>query len=895
MSIPPIDGAQPPEFRMNPKSDHFLHANDRRSSYGSETSSRHGHSRSGSSHRNRKGLLGLSNLGNTCFMNAALQCMSHTHGLQKYFRWCSHAYSGKSQSSRQKLVMAFAHWFESDWSKSISATYHSPEDILRAVQQVNPIFQGYVQQDSQELLRCVLDNMHEELRKEVPDDVAAYLRKHFGIENPSRLIGPAISSQSQASSSQALSDGKEKSAEEVVPTPSSGMGSKLQPTARQLMQLCQNTGGVTDAEEIRLPEVPSSPSKMKDASHSPKRKGVREKAASEESPDQNGAARATSSSSAAASSQEAGEEELKTHFTSIISELFQGRLESVVTCLECQRTSRTQEVIYDVSVPIPNSTDMNGHSGPPPAGSSPHSSSKGTSWSVFSGIPGKVKSWIYDKGVDITDCLQKYCAPEYLSGKDKYYCEHCKRKNDCEKRIVFKELPEVLCIHIKRFRYDAGWFDGRKNSKVVTFPVSKPLDLSGLLDEPSSQPMEYKLMGVIQHIGSMGGGHYISYCQHKRKPHDWYEFDDMQVSLVSAEQVERAEPYVLFFQRQSSKAHKQDRLNFKADRRRVEDQIRDFLVAQQTGESGRQAGATGAAQHAALQVVLEEMHQQGPMVRALYKSPPSDLDIVFVSKHWYVRLTTMSHPGPIDNHMYLCRHQLLGLSSPEMACEPFLPISRTLWQSLVAKYGGGPTIPSLELCPKCRLYLKAFNERKQQEFDLVTKHDTKDPGEGKYWYLVDATWVNNWKRYVRGDMATNVADAITPGQITNHRLFEKDGSKVRPELRLRNDYIGVNARVWWLFMHIHGGGPVICREELDIYSAECKAEEDLHLEELRAFEGMNLATRMSWQFVDECRGDISLFEQKYSKVLRKDQKRGSPDEREKALKSDLSETNGVML
>ncbi|CAE8632895.1 unnamed protein product, partial [Polarella glacialis] len=175
-----------------------------------------------------------------------------------------------------------------------------------------------------------------------------------------------------------------------------------------------------------------------------------------------------------------------------------------------------------------------------------------------------------DKGVDVSDCLRRYCAPEYLTGKDQYYCERCKRKNDCEKKMAFKELPEVLCIHIKRFRYDSGWFNGTKNSRVVTFPVTSTLDMGPFLDEPNGLPVEYRLIGLIQHIGSMGGGHYIAYCQHKRKPQEWYEFDDTQVSLVSTEQVERAEPYVLFYQRVPSKASRLDRQTFKSDMRRMQ-------------------------------------------------------------------------------------------------------------------------------------------------------------------------------------------------------------------------------------------------------------------------------------------------------------------------------------
>lgn len=98
------------------------------------------------------------------------------------------------------------------------------------------------------------------------------------------------------------------------------------------------------------------------------------------------------------------------------------------------------------------------------------------SWSgVLGGLGGKVKSWFYvrqpglgscrapkDKGVSLQDCLRRYCAPEYLTGKapaalsyfqscllnleDQYYCERCKRKIDCEKRMVFKATRSISDI-----------------------------------------------------------------------------------------------------------------------------------------------------------------------------------------------------------------------------------------------------------------------------------------------------------------------------------------------------------------------------------------------------------------------------------------------------------------
>jgi hypothetical protein len=42
---------------------------------------------------------------------------------------------------------------------------------------------------------------------------------------------------------------------------------------------------------------------------------------------------------------------------------------------------------------------------------------------------------------------------EALTGSDQYMCEVCGRKCDADKRISIASLPEVLCIHLKRFSF----------------------------------------------------------------------------------------------------------------------------------------------------------------------------------------------------------------------------------------------------------------------------------------------------------------------------------------------------------------------------------------------------------------------------------------------------------
>ena len=52
--------------------------------------------------------------------------------------------------------------------------------------------------------------------------------------------------------------------------------------------------------------------------------------------------------------------------------------------------------------------------------------------------------------------------------------------------------------------------------------------------------------------------------------------------------------------------------------------------------------------------------------------------------------------------------------------------------------------------------------------------------------------------------------------MSNWRLL-REGRPRQNQLRAR-DYRGVNQKVWAVFMRRYGGGPAICRHELNLYA-----------------------------------------------------------------------------
>jgi ubiquitin C-terminal hydrolase len=110
------------------------------------------------------GLVGMKNLGNTCFLNATLQCLINTEELALYF--LNGDYKGainRRGGLKGQLTEAFAEVVLKVWKEKSGSM--APTRFKSAAGNWATAFSGYSQHDAQEFLRFVLDGMHEEMNR----------------------------------------------------------------------------------------------------------------------------------------------------------------------------------------------------------------------------------------------------------------------------------------------------------------------------------------------------------------------------------------------------------------------------------------------------------------------------------------------------------------------------------------------------------------------------------------------------------------------------------------------------------------------------------------------------------------------------------------------------------
>ncbi|CAJ1354306.1 unnamed protein product, partial [Effrenium voratum] len=111
----------------------------------------------------RPGQVGLKNLGNSCFMAAGLQCLSH---LEPLVEFClSGQVLEELNPHHRGLAKAFADLQKDIWFPGNQGVL-DPSSLHRKLADLAPhLFEAYDQQDVQEFLAFCLDGLHEDLNR----------------------------------------------------------------------------------------------------------------------------------------------------------------------------------------------------------------------------------------------------------------------------------------------------------------------------------------------------------------------------------------------------------------------------------------------------------------------------------------------------------------------------------------------------------------------------------------------------------------------------------------------------------------------------------------------------------------------------------------------------------
>ena len=120
-----------------------------------------------------------------------------------------------------------------------------------------------------------------------------------------------------------------------------------------------------------------------------------------------------------------------------------------------------------------------------------------------------------------------------------YNCEKCNKKTNALKKRRIWKLPQNLIIVLKRFTYD-----GRK----INTPIQiTSLDLNDIYsnESPYKNNSKYSLLSLVDHHGSIHGGHYTA--QGTGLNNKWFQYDDQNVNMIENPHIGES-TYILFLE-----------------------------------------------------------------------------------------------------------------------------------------------------------------------------------------------------------------------------------------------------------------------------------------------------------------------------------------------------------
>ncbi|XP_076871004.1 ubiquitin carboxyl-terminal hydrolase 1 isoform X2 [Brachyhypopomus gauderio] len=527
--------------------------------------------------------VGLNNLGNTCYLNSILQVLYYCPGFKDAIKTLyllsklkdkqktdAKSEEGESQDDSMRVHMELLGSFHSlissveqlqssflfnpeKYSEGELAT--PPRKVLNTLRQLNPMYEGFLQHDAQEVLQCILayiqeacDAIKKELRSDQDEPNMAEgdaigtgdrtTTQEEDENSDGQLSGKRKSdteagnakkkpkSQSKPNKneegSKPFTRSKRKSSGDAMKNGSALGEERTKEAEAQGEEKEQRKEGASNTEEEKSEGTTKEVSKRKKraklswlkssgkqpsifskfrsmgkmSSHTGEKaegKADHPNTSNDQKPqDQEKASSEKDNLTPVTHQNGATRGEL--HALDMLKQLFQGQLVLRTRCLECECYTERREDFQDISVPVQE--DENCCSSPSSEISpDPKPDRKTLKWAI-----------------------SQFASVERIVGPDKYFCETCHHYTEAERSLLFDKTPEVVTIHLKCFSASGSEMDPYAGLSKVNTPLQTPLRLS--LEEWCTQPVapdqgrHYRLFAVVMHSGvTISSGHYTTYIR----------------------------------------------------------------------------------------------------------------------------------------------------------------------------------------------------------------------------------------------------------------------------------------------------------------------------------------------------------------------------------------------
>ncbi|XP_008845422.1 ubiquitin carboxyl-terminal hydrolase 1 isoform X1 [Nannospalax galili] len=511
--------------------------------------------------------VGLNNLGNTCYLNSILQvlyfCPGFKSGVKHLFNIISRKKEALKDEANQKdkgsskedplasyelicslqsLIISVEQLqasFLLNPEKYTDELATQPRRLLNTLRELNPMYEGYLQHDAQEVLQCILGNIQETcqlLKKEEIKNVAELStkveEKSHQKEEMSGINHMEIDSVRNSEGYKEKlpkGNGKRKSDTESGNTKKKVKLSKecqsLEENQRQTRSKRKATG---DTLEIPPKTIPKCVSENESTRPSQKKSRVKinwlkpttkqpsilskfcslgkittnQGSKGNEYDLEEDLGKYESDTTTNGCGLDAPENVTPVNVSEVkpinkgaeqigfelVEKLFQGQLVLRTRCLECESLTERREDFQDISVPV-QEDELSKVEESSEISPEPKTEMKTLRWAI-----------------------SQFASVERIVGEDKYFCENCHHYTEAERSLLFDKMPEVITIHLKCFAASGLEFDcyGGGLSKINT-PLLTPLKLS--LEEWSTKPTNdsYGLFAVVMHSGiTISSGHYTA-------------------------------------------------------------------------------------------------------------------------------------------------------------------------------------------------------------------------------------------------------------------------------------------------------------------------------------------------------------------------------------------------